>query len=55
MLHSKEGGKGPSTRIRAAVAAVLAVGLLASGTLINAASAAKPQQIRILYATAEAD
>jgi multiple sugar transport system substrate-binding protein len=56
MLHSKQEGNSASTKIRAAVAAILAVGLLVSGTSMNAASAAaKPKQIRILYATAEAN
>ena len=56
MLHNKQEGNSASTKIRAAVAAILAVGLLVSGTSMNAASAAaKPKQIRILYATAEAN
>jgi multiple sugar transport system substrate-binding protein len=56
MLKIKKEGSSTAFKVRSAVAAILAVGLLASGTSMNAATAAaKPKQIRILYATAEAN
>lgn len=56
MLKIKKEGSSTALKVRTAIAAILAVGLLASGTSMNAASAAaKPKQIRILYATAEAN
>jgi multiple sugar transport system substrate-binding protein len=56
MLKIKKEGNSTTSKVRLAVAAILALGLLASGTSMNAATAAaKPKQIRILYATAEAN
>jgi len=56
MLKMKKEGNSTTLKLRSATAAILSVGLLASGVTMNAAeAAAKPKQIRILYATAEAN
>lgn len=54
MLHIKKEGNGLIVKLRLPVAAVLAIGLVASATPSHAAQTA-PKQIRILYATAEAN
>lgn len=54
MLHIKKEGNGLIAKLRLPVVAVLAIGLVASATPSHAAQTA-PKQIRILYATAEAN
>ena len=54
MLHIKKEGNVFGAKLRLAVVAVMAIGLVAAMTPSNAAQKA-PKQIRILYATAEAN
>jgi len=57
MLQTKKEGNSKAFKVRSLVAAILSVGLLASGASTNIAMGATkaPKQLHILYATAEAN